>query len=219
MLIHNDDPDLVLVDVADLDDPHHPTTLRAPARSVIDWANSYLCAAHPELGRPGPVCPYMRAALRSGTARVAVRPGASPAADEVTATVLRFRDWFLELAAGMADPDLLTILIAFPDLPIGRAPELIDDVQDRLKGAFVTEGLMLGQFHPGPPEQAGLWNEEFRPLESPIPLLAIRWMVAGDLSFLTGQDAYVRAYLTRFSDHVERRLVAQSPRKGPDRVH
>jgi hypothetical protein len=43
---------------------------------------------------------------------------------------------------------------------------------------------MLGEFH-ALTQTPGLRNSDFRPLRSPIPLLAIRHMVESDIDFLT----------------------------------
>ncbi len=71
---------------------------------------------------------------------------------------------------------------------------------------------MVGQFHPRC-EQGGLWNEGFRPLRAPIPLLAIRRMVSSDLPFLLDSAGHLLAYLNRFApnipSHVRRLLVAR----------
>ena len=72
----------------------------------------------------------------------------------------------------------------FPGISDADAPAFIDAVQARLKPQFVADGLMLGQFH-ALNNEPGLHNQEFRPLRSPIPLLAIRFMVDSDLPFLT----------------------------------
>jgi hypothetical protein len=62
-------------------------------------------------------------------------------------------------------------------------------------------------------EQSGLWNEEFRPLRAPVPLLAIRQMVSSDLPFLFDTASHLAAYLDRFAPdipgHVRRLLVAR----------
>lgn len=60
---------------------------------------------------------------------------------------------------------------------------MVANVQARLKSEFVKHGLMLGEFFPGNPT-GGLHSAHFRPLAAPVPLLAIRRMVASDLSFL-----------------------------------
>jgi hypothetical protein len=71
---------------------------------------------------------------------------------------------------------------------------LIDVSKERLKPLFVNDGLMLGEFHELN-ESPGLHNPDFRPLRSPIPLLAIRRMVYSDIVFLN-----------RPSDPPERRI-------------
>jgi len=75
------------------------------------------------------------------------------------------------------------------------APLLVDRTQELLKTEFVRGGLMVGEFHPGPPSAPGLWNKDFRPLRSPVPLLAIRHMVPSDRPFLTGNADHLAAYL------------------------
>jgi hypothetical protein len=78
-------------------------------------------------------------------------------------------------------------------------------VQQLLKKDFVEKGLMLGEFHASN-ESPGLRNAEFRPLRSPIPMLAMRHMVDSDLPFLLRtayaapvRAAYLRAYLFRLA--------------------
>ena len=76
-------------------------------------------------------------------------------------------------------------------------PGPLDRLQASLKTEFVRQGLMIGQFHPRC-EAPGLWSPDFRPLRSPIPLLAMREMVASDLPFLVGDPDHLLAYFDRF---------------------
>jgi hypothetical protein len=123
----------------------------------------------------------------------------------VIRTVELMRDWFLELEPQHGpQAQLKTLLLLLPDVAAADAPAVIDETQRLLKPAFVRNGLMIGQFHPGPPDAPGLWNEAFRPLHSPVPLLAIRHMVASDLPFLIDDPAFRAAYLDRFADAVPR---------------
>jgi hypothetical protein len=59
---------------------------------------------------------------------------------------------------------------------------------------------MIGEFHPGPPPAPGLWNADFRPMRSPLPLLAVRHMVAADTPFLRGDPEHLAAYRRRFGE-------------------
>jgi hypothetical protein len=212
MLVHPDDPDLYLLEMADLRGdafPPRAAVHQGVVAGIVRWAHEYLSQPHPDLGRPGPVCPYVQTSLRGSHFYLTVRPGRRPDRAAVEATVLRFRDWFgvLEPTSGR-DAQFKTILIVFPDVAAEEAPELIDATQYALKPAFVAAGLMIGQFHPLPPRESGLWNPDFRPLRSPYPLLAIRHMVHTDLPFLAGERRFLESYRTVFGDTLPARQRA-----------
>lgn len=182
-------------------------------RQIADWAVDFLSAPHPQLGRRGPVCPYTRPSMENNTFLLAWAGGEHDLAS-IEATVERYRRWFLELREqldGAREQHLLTILVVLPGIDRTDSGPL-DALQAGLKDAFVRAGLMVGQFHPRC-EQSGLWNEEFRPLRAPVPLLAIRQMVSSDLPFLLDSASHLSAYLNRFAPdipgHVRRFLVAR----------
>jgi len=202
VLTHPQDPQCVLFGVADLaGEAPHPVAAGAmeKLRAVARWAEEYLCRPHPDLGRKGPVCPYVQAALERGTFYLAVLRGETFPPDLLADRLVGYRDWFrqLEPSTGPA-AQFKTILLVFPDLPQDAASAVVDATQERLKPAYVADGLMIGEFHPGPPAKAGLWNPDFRPLRSPQPLLAIRHMVPSDFPFLAAERELVAAYLERF---------------------
>jgi hypothetical protein len=173
---------------------------------VMRWADEYLCRRHPELGRGGPVCPYTRPSLDRDLLWLTVYPGANPPLDELSAAVDGYGRWFTRLPpASGHDAQYKAILILLPDLAAERAPDVIDVVHAALKPGFVAGGLMLGQFYPGC-ERPGLWNPEFRPLSSTVPLLTIRHMVPPDAGFLNDEARFLAAYLARFGDAVPGRL-------------
>lgn len=213
MLSQPSHPDLMLVTADEVWDGTVPPQLvayRQALCTVVDWAWHYLCRPHPELGRRGPVCPYTRLSLDAGTFYLAVRPGRPTGAAEVTELLESYRDWFTEIEPmdGQAS-QLKTILVLFPDLPAEDRTLIIDATQQRLKSEYVARGLMIGEFHDGPPDKAGLWSQEFRPLRSPVPLLAIRHMVPTDLAFLEHDPVYLSAYLDRFAGQVPANMLAR----------
>jgi hypothetical protein len=209
MRVSPTDPPLYLLDPDDVvrnDLPPHLRPFRAHARRILRWARAYLCRPHPALGREGPVCPYTEPSLQRGLFWLAFHPGADPPPGEVSAVVLRYRDWFLELEpVEEREGEYGAILLLFPQLDPARAPLVIDRVQSALKSSFVAAGLMIGQFHAGCGEPA-LWNPDFRPLRSPVPLLVVRRMVRTDAAFLTRRAEWLQAYLRRFGDAVPSRL-------------
>ena len=201
-------PSLYLLLPSDLDGrlPEPAERYRGALEEVVRWSREYLCHSHPDLGRAGPVCPYARPSLDKELLWLTVHPGADPPLDELAAEVAAYGRWFTRLppTAGH-DAQYKAILILLPDLPPDRAPAIIDTVHAAEKPGFVAEGLMLGQFY-STCDRPGVRNHAFRPLQSTVPLLTIRHMVAPDGGFLTDQARFLRAYLARFGDAVPGRL-------------
>jgi hypothetical protein len=203
MVTNPNDATMVLLELKDLDQlPDIVRDYEDALYSIVEWARAYLIRPHPELGRKGPVCPFARGSLDRGLFYLAVYRGRPAGPEDVAGTLGRYRDWFLELgsSAGSAT-QFQTILVLFPDIAPSDAPALLDASQEALKAAYVSRGLMIGEFHDGPPPKGGLWNEEFRPLRSPVPLLAIRHLVPTDFPFLRNDRDFVAAYLANVADH------------------
>lgn len=99
-------------------------------------------------------------------------------------------------------------MLIFPDVDTEAATQIIDPIQQKLKPLFVESGLMIGEFHRRT-ESPGLHNPNFRPLRSPTPLLAIRFMNELDLPFLQSPDnphlriRYLEAYLKQFHNQIQ----------------
>jgi hypothetical protein len=198
--------ELTLWSIADVDDRRVPTADASAFEAAVAWSREFLLAPHPQLGRDGPVCPYTKAAMENDLFLLA-RPQVGSDAAALRRVVSRFRDWYCEIAATLNERrrTLLTFLVLLPDLdPTDASP--LDQLQALLKDEFVEQGLMIGQFHPLC-DGAGVWNADFRPLRSPVPLLAIRAMVRQDLRFLVEQQSHVEAYRRYFGPEPPARLL------------
>jgi hypothetical protein len=124
------------------------------------------------------------------------------AATRVEKLIAYLRDRFLgeEEAQGKMNIFNSWVMI-FLDLAPAKYASVLEIPQKRMKPSFVTQGLMLGEFYPTCPAP-GIRNRSFRPLRSPLPLLAIRHMVESDIDFLSPssdplpvQIQSLRAYL------------------------
>ncbi|HET8642655.1 MAG TPA: hypothetical protein VFM37_12000 [Pseudonocardiaceae bacterium] len=201
MLTHPLFPDHPLVEPMDLTSgrlPAHLADAEPVLRATLDWARRYLCQPHPELGRKGNVCPFVETALHRNTFFMAVYRG-RPDPTHMRDLLTLYRTWFADLEPRTGrSAQFKTILVLFPDVPDTELQHVIDGTQRALKTDYVAGGLMIGEFHAGPPDKPGLWNDRFRPLASPIPLLAIRHMVPSDFPFLRSDREHLRSYLERF---------------------
>lgn len=192
-----------------------PPEHRAGLRRVLDWSRDFLVNGHPSLGRSGPVCPYTQPSLRKDLFLFATPSGGS-GEEQLADAVTALRECYRGLSAGLDgdDRELLTVLLLLPDLdPVDPAP--LDALQYAAKDDFVAQGLMIGQFHPRC-DEPGLWNRDFRPLRSPVPLLAVRRLLVFDLPFLAGTERHLDHYLQQFAPRIPARVRGQLvSRLGP----
>jgi hypothetical protein len=189
---------------------------------IARWVREFLARPHPQLGRKGSVCPFVPLSLEMDSIWLAEVAQADVGFESISRIITEYRDVFLAMEP-TTGPDAMqkSFLIVFPTLGTEGAA-LVDKVQYALKKHFVDMGLMLGEFHSAN-EGAGLRNPDFRPLRSPVPMLAIRHMVESDLPFLMRESyppreraSFMRSYLSRVGgnlppakfDHVLDRLIA-----------
>jgi len=154
---------------------------------TVDWCIDFLGRPSDLVGRTGNVCPFVPEAMMRGSLKFSVLPlrkRGVAAKEEIAGIVNAFRDHFVAKEEADGKIDIFgSMIMLFPDVTPEEAGDVIDPTQRKLKPTFVKEGLMLGEFHPFSPTP-GLRNPAFRPLRSPIPLLAIRHMVESDVDFL-----------------------------------
>jgi hypothetical protein len=153
----------------------------------------FLCASHPDLGRLGDVCPFARTAVLKRS--IAFFRNSSESAAALSKDVEAHLQQFQQSGATR---DIYQCRIIVPTA-LDEPASAVEAVQKRLKPAFVKRHMMIGQFFESCPE-SGLWNTLFRPLQSPVPLIAIRNMVPTDIAFLYGNERYVRTYLEKFGN-------------------
>ncbi|WP_227998744.1 DUF6875 domain-containing protein [Nocardia australiensis] len=183
---------------------------KATVHAVRKWVEEYLTAPSSDLGRDGPVCPYSGPSMRKDLMWVGRIPGAKPWPDFVRLVVDDALNALLTLEPVEGNASLLRVLMTtLPDL---RDYDLIDELHAELKTKFVERGAMLGQFYPGC-GQPGLWNDNFHPLDAPIPMLVVRTMMTSDFPFLVGRPEWMSAYIKKFAPtlpaHIRREVVGR----------
>jgi hypothetical protein len=173
--------------------------------AILQWLETYIASPHGELGREGPICPFVPPALTRDSIYVTFHYEATSETDIID-ILCRYVPIFISYDP-VDEPENIykTLLIAFPSIP-DHETTVLDRVHTCVKTEFVQNGLMLGQFHPHCPEPA-VRNPFFRISISPIPLVAIRHMAVHDILFVTQNELWFREYADRFSWRYERKMV------------
>jgi hypothetical protein len=149
-----------------------------------NWVKDFLANPHSQVGRVGSVCPFIPRAIQLDLVRMTVIRTHDVEPQRIEAIVKRHRDVFLELEPKDGNALFKTLLLVFPNLVTEPDFQLINGLHKTLKSFFMESGLMLGVFHPVA-NKPGLHNPNFRPFLSPVPLLAIRFIVPPDVIFFT----------------------------------
>lgn len=157
----------------------------AALQDTLCYVREFLAKPNPHLGRKGPTCPFVPKCLKQDSIYMTHISNEVAASVEDMETILNeLIQIFIQLEPKSGPlMSYKAIILIFPQLALKDAPEMIDNLQKRLKPKFVAEGLMLGEFHLNN-NAPGLHNESFFPLRTPYPSLAIRYMVPSDIVFL-----------------------------------
>jgi hypothetical protein len=192
-----------------------PTDLDQSRRDAQDrvtrawqWIHDFPVNPHPDLGRSGPVCPYMGRALRQKFVELFefdARQG-----DEACIERLRqLREDLRQRGATLGEDAIYLVYFLVPyGLPEADLTAMMQRVHKRVRPEFVSSGMLAGDFWPAH-EAPGLHSRQFRPFDSPLALFPIRHMVPADLPFFSGRHvpAHVRVeYLTYYRQFFADRL-------------
>nr|AZG02880.1 hypothetical protein [Streptomyces olivaceus] len=166
-------------------------------KRVSDWLENYVNAPHPDLGRDGPICPFIEPALRADSLFTVSRDWEGAYTLEAMVTAIEeAQDHFRSIDWPSRNTTLHGLVVVFGNLP--RAGWwLIDEGHRAAKDAAVARGLMLGQFHPEC-EAPAARNPLFPVNRSPYPMIAIRNMAFHDILFLHDNPDWFEQYRKRY---------------------
>ncbi|MFH9938123.1 DUF6875 domain-containing protein [Streptomyces murinus] len=169
----------------------------AALESVDSWLTEYISASHPEIGRTGPICPFVSPSRRNRTLEVRLRLVGHTPSPELVEEIARgsLREYELTTWQGR-NPMLQAMVVVLPDLR-GEDTGLLDRAQERVKDDFVARGLMIGQFHENC-EVTAARNPRFAVSRAPVPVLAIRAIALHDVFFLSERPHWFQKYREKF---------------------
>jgi hypothetical protein len=196
----------------------HPFAATLPGAAgalgtLMDWTRSFLMREHPQLGRDGHVCPFTSMGARLDTLRFGVSEAPGADFERVRAELRAAFDQFDAIPHPKKMGVYRAVLIAFPNCAGPEGVATLAQAQKSLRFTSFRKARMIGVFH-DKAEAIGLWNKEFRPLRAPIPIVAIRSLVAADAAFVMRHPLLAPAYLFNFPFEGPRKLVEQSLRRA-----
>ncbi|MFE1856250.1 DUF6875 domain-containing protein [Streptomyces sp. NPDC059489] len=165
--------------------------------TVEEWLTEYISASHPEIGRTGPICPFVAPSRKNRTMEIRLRLAGHAPTLELIEEIARssLREYELTTWQGR-NPMLRAMVVALPDLR-SEDTGLLDQAHARVKDAFVAQGLMIGQFHENCAVTAAR-NPHFAVSKAPLPLFAIRAIALHDVFFLSERPHWFQQYRERF---------------------
>jgi hypothetical protein len=189
----------------ELDDAGRTTELAetdlTALRAVADWIETFIVRPHEDLGRPGPVCPFVPGALERNTLWLSPEHAGDRSVADVVDLVRGYQRLFLAAAPSDGDDVIYkSIVVVFTDLPPDRAREFFDKVlQDLAIPSYADDGFVMGGFYVGN-DGAAIHNSTFRPFTSPVPFLLIRQAVISDWKFFLDNEMLFNLWVKRYGD-------------------
>jgi hypothetical protein len=172
----------------------------AALRSVGSWIQAFISKPHSDLGRPGPVCPFVPSALAHKELWLAPERIADQATTHVVELMQGYRDLFRHTPVDDADPDSKVIVVVFTDLPADHAQGVFDAVLGELAvPSYADAGNLFGPFYKGN-EGTAIYNSNFRPFQSPVPFLFVRGGVVSDWKFFLDNEEMLGLWARRFGE-------------------
>jgi len=187
-------------------------------RAVAGWIKTYVVKPHKDLGRAGPVCPFVPVSLERKTLWLAPEPSADRNGPDVVELIDGYRRLFLDgqLTDG-GDADYNIIVVVFTRWSADRARGVFDDVLRHLAApSYAEDGIVFGPFYEGH-EGTAIYNSSFRPFRSPVPFMFVRHGVVSDWKFFLDNEDLFDLWARRFGESAVHAL-AEELRRSPWRV-
>ena len=165
---------------------------------------------HRDLGRAGPVCPFVPVAWEHKTLWLAAERSAGRSAPDVIQLIEGYKR--LLLAAQPVDGDdanYKSIVVVFTDLPAAQAKDFFGGVLQQIGvPSYVDDGLVMGPFYEGN-DGTAIYNPNFRPFTSPVPFLLMRRAVISDWKFFLNNEDWLRLWARRYGESAVEALAEE----------
>ena len=98
------------------------------------------------------------------------------------------------------DENYKSIVVVFTDLPAAQAKDFFSGVLQQIGvPSYADDGLVMGPFYEGN-DGTAMYNPNFRPFTSPVPLLAMRRADISDWKFYLNNEDWLRLWARRYGE-------------------
>ena len=198
----------------DLDDASRTSKLAESdlnaLHTVADWIKTFVARPNKDLGRTGPVCPFVPGALEGKILWLAPEQIANQSVLDGVQLINDYKRLFLRAQPTEGDEaNYKAIVVVFTDLSAERAKDYLDDVHQHLAvSSYVEDGLVLGEFYEGN-EVSAIYNPSFRPFTPPVPFLLMRQTVISDWKFFLDNEDWFNFWARRFGESAVQALAEE----------
>jgi hypothetical protein len=179
-------------------------------RAVADWIKTFVARPHKDLGRAGPVCPFVPGAWERKTLWLAPEEIADRSVQDVVQLINAYKKLFLHAQPiDGDDANYKAIVVVFTDLSADRAKDFFSDVLQHLGvPSYVEDGLVLGGFYASN-EGSAIYNPSFRPFTAPVPFLLVRHAVISDWKFFLDNEDWLTLWARRYGESAVQALAEE----------
>src|ERR1700747_3541938 len=169
--------------------------------TIADWIKTFVARPHKDLGRTGPVCPFVPVASERKTLWLAPERIAGRNVLDVVQLINGYKKLFLDAQSIDGDAaNYKSIVVVFTDLSPDRAKDFFGDVLKHLGvPSYVEDGLVLGGFYESN-EASAIYNNSLRPFTSPVPFLLVRQAVISDWKFFLDNEDWLNLWARRYGE-------------------
>ena len=178
--------------------------------AVADWIKTYVVKPHKDLGRAGPVCPFVPGALERKTLWLAPEQIADRPMPQVVELIDGYQRIFPEVQPTEGGEAIYkSFVVVFTDLSADRAGAFFGDVLQHLAvPSYVEGGFVMGGFYEGN-EATAVYNPSFRPFISPVPFLLMRQAVISDWKFFLDNEDWLNLWARRYGESAVQALAEE----------
>ena len=179
-------------------------------RAVADWIKTFVARPHKDLGRAGPVCPFVPGAWERQTLWLAPEQIADRSVQAVVQRINEYKKLFLHAQPMDGDDaNSKAIVVVFTDLSADRAKDFFSAVLQHLGvPSYVEDGLVLGGFYASN-EGSAIYNPSLRPFTAPVPFLLVRHAVISDWKFFLDNEDWLTLWARRYGESAVQALAEE----------